>query len=58
MPSRSGRGHLRQICGLSYVFGPDNSALRLKVVTQPAVVHEVGTGMWLAIDPKLMIAIT
>jgi ABC-type Fe3+/spermidine/putrescine transport system ATPase subunit len=40
-----------------YVFGADNSGLRLKVVTQTAEVHEIGSGMWLAIDPKLMIAI-
>ena len=40
-----------------YVFGPDNSELRLKVATQPTEVHEVGSGVWLAIDPMLMIAI-
>lgn len=40
-----------------YVFGPENSALRLKVATQPSEVHEVGSTAWLAIDPKLMVAI-
>ena len=40
-----------------YVFGPENSALRLKVATQPSEVHEVGSDAWLAIDPKLMVAI-
>jgi ABC-type Fe3+/spermidine/putrescine transport system ATPase subunit len=40
-----------------YVFGPDNSALQLKVATQPSEVHEVGSDAWLAIDPKLMVAI-
>jgi iron(III) transport system ATP-binding protein len=41
-----------------YVFGPDNSGLRLKVSAQPAEVHEVGSAVWLAIDPRLVIAIT
>ncbi len=40
-----------------YVFGPENSALRLKVATQPSEVHDVGSDAWLAIDPKLMVAI-
>ena len=40
-----------------YVFGPENSGLRLKVATQPSEVHEVGSDAWLAIDPKLMVAI-
>ena len=40
-----------------YVFGPENSALQLKVATQPSEVHEVGSDAWLAIDPKLMVAI-
>ena len=40
-----------------YVFGPNNSELPLKVVTQPTEMHEVGSGVWLVIDPKLMIAI-
>jgi ABC-type Fe3+/spermidine/putrescine transport system ATPase subunit len=40
-----------------YVFGPENSALRLKVATQPSEVHDVGSAAWLAIDPKLMVAI-
>jgi ABC-type Fe3+/spermidine/putrescine transport system ATPase subunit len=40
-----------------YVFGPENSELRLKVATQPSDVHEVGSDAWLAIDPKLMVAI-
>jgi iron(III) transport system ATP-binding protein len=41
-----------------YVFGPESSGLRLKVATQPAEVHDVGSTAWLAIDPRLMIAIT
>jgi ABC-type Fe3+/spermidine/putrescine transport system ATPase subunit len=40
-----------------YVFGPDDSALQLKVATQPSEVHEVGSTAWLAIDPKSMVAI-
>jgi len=40
-----------------YVFGPENSALQLKVATQPSEVHDVGSDAWLAIDPKLMVAI-
>jgi ABC-type Fe3+/spermidine/putrescine transport system ATPase subunit len=40
-----------------YVFGPENSGLRLKVATQPSEVHEVGSDAWLGIDPKLMVAI-
>jgi len=40
-----------------YVFGPENSALQLKVATQPSEVHDVGSNAWLAIDPKLMVAI-
>jgi iron(III) transport system ATP-binding protein len=40
-----------------YVFGPENSGLRLKVATQPSEVHDVGSTAWLAIDPKLMVAI-
>jgi ABC-type Fe3+/spermidine/putrescine transport system ATPase subunit len=40
-----------------YVFGPENSELRLKVATQPSEVHDVGSDAWLAIDPKLMVAI-
>jgi TOBE domain len=41
-----------------YLFGPENSALRLKVATQPSQVHDVGSVAWLSIDPKLMVAIT
>jgi ABC-type Fe3+/spermidine/putrescine transport system ATPase subunit len=40
-----------------YVFGPESSALRLKVATQPSEVHDVGSTAWLCIDPKLMVAI-
>jgi ABC-type Fe3+/spermidine/putrescine transport system ATPase subunit len=40
-----------------YVFGPENSGLRLRVATQPSEVHDVGSAAWLAIDPKLMVAI-
>jgi ABC-type Fe3+/spermidine/putrescine transport system ATPase subunit len=40
-----------------YVFGPENSTLRLKVATQPSEVHDVGSAAWLTIDPKLMVAI-
>jgi hypothetical protein len=40
-----------------YVFGPENSGLRLKVAAQPSELHEVGSAAWLSIDPKLMVAI-
>ena len=40
-----------------YVFGPENSGLRLKVATQPSEVREVGSDVFLSLDPKLMVPI-